>query len=499
MVEGITLYPSSWYYNACLYGFLKVVAYGLGEDYIERNVLKDDGTIYLCAELLTTVFSTPKEGPPVIPLQEDREPPLSVSDIKRFAWWWVEMSREMIVWEEKDKALSDPSPDDIIQAVCGRVIAGMPAIVGTHFGGFQKYYNLFQKEVYRDKKAFLNRWFSAGKAMGLEKCSLCGQPVCYPEDDFEIRQYHRFFMAVLSYNLASSPQFPNSFWDLNPNSLICPLCRSILLCSHFAAEQRLFANTNDLAFNWYFNKFLLRSHAMFTRPASNRNYQELFGRFLHSNSQISLSMGAWRLQGLEFINFTADRIEHYILPPLICDLLLNPIASGLFTKIRNQAVLKHIMEERYEHLPNVCYKSLRNALKTTPDNTIDQDFEARLSLSGTISLCRLYIEIRKLRQEGRNHFMVNFDEILKAGRESPLVEDKGSLTFRLLELVRLGRKEETYYLLLRSYIANNRPFPTALLDVLRLRDLNFFRNSMFGYISGIAEARKEKEEQGGEA
>ncbi|WP_027357654.1 hypothetical protein [Desulfofundulus thermocisternus] len=482
MVEPVTLYPASWYYNACVYGFLKVLAYGLGEEYVENNVLQRDGTIRLTPGLVTALFTTPEEDPsPRVPVKEDRHPP--VSDIKRLAWWWVEMNREMIAWKE-DELPNNLPPEEVIEKVCSKVITGRPLRVGTYQGNFKKYGNLFQPSVHRDKKTFLNKWFSCNRDSGREKCSFCGQLTGQSGDTFEQRLYHRFFMSVLSDDLASSTgEFPNSFWDLKPNLLLCPLCRSIFLCAHFTIMQVLFANTSNFLLTWHFNKFLAQSQKNLFRTV--KNYQEeLFYHFLHFNNQMSRSMGAWELQGLEFLYFTGEGIEHFVLPPVVCNLLLNPKVSSLLARIRNRAVLKYILEERFELLPNISYKSLRVALGTAPGNV--KDPEAELSLSEIILLCRLYTEIKKL-FERREPVVVKTEEVLRCGQEAPasLAKEGSSLIYRLLELVRLGKKDEAYYLLLRSYIAESRPFPPVLTKVFQLQNANLFKNFMFSYIAGV--------------
>jgi CRISPR-associated protein Cst1 len=247
--------------------------------------------------------------------------------------------------------------------------------------------------------------------------------------------------------------------------------------------QVLFANTSNFLLTWHFNKFLAQSQKNLFRTV--KNYQEeLFYHFLHFNNQMSRSMGAWELQGLEFLYFTGEGIEHFVLPPVVCNLLLNPKVSSLLARIRNRAVLKYILEERFELLPNISYKSLRVALGTAPGNV--KDPEAELSLREIINLCHLYAEIKKL-FERREPVVVKTEEVLRCGQEAPaaLAKEGSSLIYRLLELVRLGKKEEAYYLLLRSYIAESRPFPAILTRVFQIQNINLFKNFMFCYIAGI--------------
>lgn len=54
LIRDIKIYPSSWYYNACVHGFLEILAWGLGEEgdrIIEEQILQHDGTALIPSEI----------------------------------------------------------------------------------------------------------------------------------------------------------------------------------------------------------------------------------------------------------------------------------------------------------------------------------------------------------------------------------------------------------------------------------------------------------------
>lgn len=90
-MKDVEIYPSSWYYNACVHGFLEVLAWGLGDkgrDIVEEQFLQDDGSVRIPGELMEAVFSTIDVPAPAG--YTFREVPDDVKDLKRIAWWWVE-------------------------------------------------------------------------------------------------------------------------------------------------------------------------------------------------------------------------------------------------------------------------------------------------------------------------------------------------------------------------------------------------------------------------
>jgi len=118
-MNEVVIYPSSWYYNACVQGFLEVLAYGLGESTIEEHLLQDDGSIKIPGNLMEAVFSDRSVAIPE-PYRENVTVPDEVADLKRIAWWWVEKSYKLgiIRSADKEKTLTD---EEKLYSVIGRV------------------------------------------------------------------------------------------------------------------------------------------------------------------------------------------------------------------------------------------------------------------------------------------------------------------------------------------------------------------------------------------
>lgn len=59
-MSDVEIYPSSWYYNACVQGFLEILAWGLGEDGQQQveEMLQDDGRVVIPHALMEAAFST---------------------------------------------------------------------------------------------------------------------------------------------------------------------------------------------------------------------------------------------------------------------------------------------------------------------------------------------------------------------------------------------------------------------------------------------------------
>lgn len=67
---------------------------------------------------------------------------------------------------------------------------------------------------------------------------------------------------------------------------------------------------------------------------------------------------------------------------------------------------------------------------------------------------------------------------------------------RLLEQIRLGKKDAVVGMLMRIFTIRNVRFPTELLEALKPKyDLNLFRAFMYAFLSAFTTEKTEKKEE----
>lgn len=85
------------------------------------------------------------------------------------------------------------------------------------------------------------------------------------------------------------------------------------------------------------------------------------------------------------------------------------------------------------------------------------------------------------------------ERLIKIGKEIP--EDiKASINdigFRLLEQVRLGNKDNVFYMLLRCFKAREEKFPDELIEVFKPENETYFRTLLFSFLASILGEKKE--------
>jgi len=471
-MKDLEIYPSSWYYNACVQGFLEVLAWGLGENgpqIVEEQLLQDDGRVIIPGALAEVIFgdsSLPEPaGYDCVPVPEE------LGGMKRIAWWWVNVSYNSGFIRKEDR---------------GKVLNAQEKIETVFRSVFHKsadYPNLAQLTWPLPRKIeFLGSWFRIiTNHSDNFKCCFCG---CECDLDETERVYDTFFTRSLSILLGNAPAvFPNLFWNGQPNLLFCKTCRSYFLCFHLIRSNGFFVNSNSFKVNWHLN------HILKTSKRKTRGYKNLMNAF-YFNSQLRKGVGNWALQGIEILLFMRGGVSYYPISDRLAKIFLIPQLSLLITKVDSERVWEIILREQFDYLPVMIYKSLRAYItgKHYDEDPDVLDSRGKESNDQAIAdLIELYCELKRFLEKGKggkNVVFVNVKELRNLASEAP-IKQNDSLIFRLLELTRLNRKADVYHILLRLYVAKEMTFPDQLAQLFTIRDNELFKNGIYAFISGL--------------
>jgi len=80
--------------------------------------------------------------------------------------------------------------------------------------------------------------------------------------------------------------------------------------------------------------------------------------------------------------------------------------------------------------------------------------------------------------------------------EGNLAKSINDIAFRLLEQVRLGNKDNVFYMLLRCFKANNQIFPNELVEAFKQENEKYFKTLIFSFLAPILS--REEKTKGGE-
>ncbi|MCX7995619.1 MAG: hypothetical protein N3A65_07620 [candidate division WOR-3 bacterium] len=88
-------------------------------------------------------------------------------------------------------------------------------------------------------------------------------------------------------------------------------------------------------------------------------------------------------------------------------------------------------------------------------------------------------------------------KVKQRGQEIPskVAKSIDDLGFRILEQVRLGNKDNVFYMLLRCFKANEEKFPDDLIEAFKPENEPYFKTLIFSFLAPILGGEKEGGEE----
>lgn len=466
MTDGIVLYPSGWYYNACVMGFMEVLEYGLGKEQV-RGFYQQDGTIQLPHQVVETICSTPQEKPAADICAEAESP---LPNLKRIAWWWVEKS--------KSARIDTYDAETMVIETCKGLLG-----TNTTF-----YPNLFTHNTKGSRVEFLNNWFSVNNNVVLKEnlycCSFCGTSY---SSDFSGREYEDFFSNTISRFMGTAfGKFPNAFWGMAPDLVFCRTCRAILLFFHISYKAGMFINAHS------FQQIVQLNRIMDQQDYNSKYYYKnhFLIKLLHRSEQMKQTLGAWQRQGLALVLFSNTGVEEIYLPVEVTGVLFHPSVACWLRKLHgkdDKELLLYLARGEYERLLGAIYQSVR---------LLVQSEQVMTEYQPCVKLIHLYQAINSQINMGRRQ-TVRIDAVMNfKPAEYPECLTKQGAKLRLLEMVRLGQRQDIQYFLIRAYVAEKKSIPMAVSQALNLENINEFKSVLFAFIAGLPNKPKDSGERG---
>lgn len=484
VAKSIVLYPSCWFYNAGVMGLLRVL-----EDIKEVKCEFDqDGALKL-------IYSDDL-GP-----QKVLEKWLDLT--AKHPWFYLNV-------REGDLKSVRLGKEDYYPNQTGQTIL-------TSIKGFFGITEAGQPQ--RTSKS--NRY----------RCYFCQRKVPSSEGKF----FDSGFGALLG---ASFKTFTNAYWMMKSQLFVCNRCAFILRCHHLGfsfqgGREGIFVNAPHFKLLVELNRY---AETVATESACN--YRRVLGMTLVEWSvKRSSTFGFWRMSNVEVITAMFQKesgfqskskkkeggkyVNYFDLPPRVVRILLDDRVAYLLKRINEKKILDLVQQETYSGLEEELYHALRKVLRTrrrkkTPQGDFPKKHvevgdkegndEERASMLARLlpELCIRIMSI--LNSDCKNHkggkcmkkpgfFSQDLERLewvlRKKGEEiakddsSKLRENISNMGFRLLEQVRIGNRDEVFYMLLKCFVANGKEFPDALASAIKQEDESHFRILLYSFLAPI--------------
>lgn len=324
----LTLYPSSWLYNAGVVGLLKYID---SENYLtdwnneEKYSLSPTGEVTINKYLFEKI------------------------DIER-------------------KYFSDEKEISLI---------GKNILYPNFIDKDKKQINAF--------KVFI-KTLSKAKEIKDRNCFLCNNPY-FIEDTSSIlaeESGDKFLNKIEYLNMvhnsilgASLDSFPNAYWNFENKFPLCHLCVFVLIHHHLALTEladksKIFINAPTFKLMYELNRLV---KAMFKAKTEHLTRKEILAiSLIEYSRKLSVSLGMWQLMNIEVVVRKNDNIDYLTLPYDVMRIISDRKIASLLSEIGETKILQLILEERFSELTDLGYKILRTSLKNKKEiSSYDRD------------------------------------------------------------------------------------------------------------------------------
>lgn len=401
------------------------------------------------------------------------------------------------------------------------------------FLGREDYYpNQTKQTLLTSIKCFFD--ITESKSKQPQRASKSSQYRCYfcQRRTSEGKFFDSGFGALLG---ASLRTFPNAYWMMKSQLFVCNKCGFILRCHHLAfsfqrGKEGIFVNVPHFKVLAELNRY-----ADIVTAEGADNYRRILGMALIEWAvKRSAMFGFWKMSNIEVITASFQKgrkfssrkgkqrgengnyINCFDLPPRVVRVLLDDRVAYLIKRINEKKILDLIQREMYFGLEEEVYHALREVMKIKKKKSSDRkgknsDKEKLLTLAQFLP--ELYVRVISIlssehenyhrhKNRGEEGYMERSSpfsqdigklewKLRKTGEEiardnsSKLKKSIGDMGFRLLEQVRMGNRDEVFYMLLRCFAANKKEFPDALVSAIKHEDESCFRILLYSFLAPI--------------
>ncbi|MEO0118727.1 MAG: type I-B CRISPR-associated protein Cas8b1/Cst1 [candidate division WOR-3 bacterium] len=455
MGNKISFIPSNWLYNASVIGFLKVL-----ESFDKHSFeFKDGGEIEIDRETIKKSYE------------------------KIFEYHKTHFEEEFKIW-----------------------------------GNNKRYPNYIQPK----QKDFFEKYYieslSNVREGNSKKCSWCRGYFLSDEELNSLKKkfsgnFEKFitqreiFQAIHLRELGGAiTEMPNSFWNLKFSLPICHLCSYLIIFHHFSfckidRNTEIFINAPDFRLIWDLNKF---------GEIFKEKYEikEILGlSLLKWAERRKVLLGSWTIMNIEVIIKRSEGgkffIDYFDLPYSITKILLDYEIANLINQINEEKIFELILNGKFTELEMVNYYVLKTLLKLKNKENISQNDPIIKYLSEDKYKKKVYLEkIAKILPELYGKILKHLEREVKMNKNIDRLMEKlkakgtefsqkevgksiNDIAYKLLEQIRLGNKDNVYYLLLRCFVANKEKMPEELIDVFKLENDKYFKTLIFSFLASI--------------
>ena len=188
-------------------------------------------------------------------------------------------------------------------------------------------------------------------------------------DDTRFLHRIRRFSIVNYSHLGPSPgKFPNAFWGLAQSAQICHFCSFLIIHHHLAFTplsdgSEIFINAPSFQVMYHLNKFAREVFGALSSEEARNKRNILAMSVIEYAIKIQVTLGVWTGMNIEVVSRWGSQIEFFSLPYEAIQLLSDRHIAGILSRIGEFAILNRVLDQDFSRLMETGYRLLRIGLK----------------------------------------------------------------------------------------------------------------------------------------
>ncbi|MFL8675286.1 type I-B CRISPR-associated protein Cas8b1/Cst1 [Clostridioides sp. GD02404] len=319
----------------------------------------------------------------------------------------------------------------------------------------------------------------------LEVCEMCGSYKGI------LDEYSESNFAPLG---VSTNNARNMFWNQEYTTSICDVCKLILFCTPAGAtytrknylsneenEFYLFVNM-DTSINELFERN--NNLKVQKSESSDSKDENPFNKLIKSIVEENKLKSEWQLHNILFVEFKASidskkcKINYFNIPTYLAKIFTNKETNKKIQSIYDYKLKSNILDFLLKNrdLKHLINNTLRNKVK----NDMEGTNKSNISGADCFKLVQLRTIVNNYKRGVYEMEYKTLREVYESGCEiHDYYIDKNAknkiegITYRLLNLIKVGNKNDFFQTILRIFSPSEKTPPEAFLQMLSEEDLDF--------------------------
>ncbi len=192
----------------------------------------------------------------------------------------------------------------------------------------------------------------------------------------KIQKFDMIYSRLLGPSIS---KYPNGVWNSDQSLEVCHLCSFILIHHHLSFTRlsdgsKIFINAPSFKLMYELNQLI---ENLYGQDSSNeKTIRELLATsIIEYSRKLSTLLSNWLTANIEIVIRAKDQIDFFSLPAEVSNLISDREISAILASIGESRILNIILDQKYSDLIEYGYRFLRIGLKEKAErNEADRDF-----------------------------------------------------------------------------------------------------------------------------